>query len=222
MSSDKRVSNRDPKGRGTKESALSRRAFVKTGSIYGAGLVLALHLPRPAAAKAAAASAKPVVLSPGEWRAVEAITARIIPTDHEPGAREANCVNFIDKAIANEDAEAVPLYKGGLAALEGVARARFGAVFASLEAGQQDAILSDLEQDKVPEWKIGAELPAPLFFETLRIHTIVGFLADPSYGGNQDYAGWRVAGYPGPRHRRGGFTPDQVEGKAPIVPIWER
>ena len=95
--------SRDGKG-------LTRRAFVQRGSLYGAGVIIGLSTPRPLAAKAAAESAKPVVLTPVEWAAVDAITARVIPTDHEPGAREANCVNFIDKAIAHEDAAAVPLY----------------------------------------------------------------------------------------------------------------
>lgn len=203
-------------------SGLNRRAFLQRGGIYGAGVIVALSLPRPDAARAAAASTTPVVLSPAEWATLEAATARIIPTDHEPGAREANCVNFIDKALANEDAAAVPLYRGGLAALDGVAMARHGKGFAAIEAGPQDAILADLEKGRATEWALADRLPSPMFFETVRVHTIVGFLADPSYGGNRDYAGWRVAGYPGPRHRRGGFTPEQVEGKAPIVPIWER
>ena len=203
-------------------SGLNRRAFLQRGGIYGAGVLVALNLPRPDAARAAAESTTPVVLSQADWTTLEAATARIIPTDHEPGAKEANCVNFIDKALANEDAVAVPLYKGGLAALDGVAKVRHGEAFAALEAEAQDAILGDLEKGSAAEWAIGDQLPSPIFFETLRVHTIVGFLADPSYGGNADYAGWRVAGYPGPRHRRGGFTPEQVEGKAPIVPIWER
>ncbi len=201
---------------------LSRRAFLQRGGIYGAGALVALSLPRPKAAQAAAESTDPVVLSRVEWANLEAATARIIPTDHQPGAREANCVNFIDKALANEDAVAVPLYKGGLAALVEVARARHGQGFAALDAAQQDAILADLEKGAAAEWAIADQLPSPLFFETVRVHTIVGFLADPAYGGNADFAGWRVAGYPGPRHRRGGYTPEQVEGKAPIVPIWEQ
>ncbi len=207
---------------GERQAGLDRRTFLQRGGIYGAGVLVALHLPRPDAARAAAASQSPVVLTPAEWATLEAATARIIPTDHEPGAKEAGCVNFIDKALANEDAAATPLYKGGLAALDGVARARHGAGFASLEASQQDAILADLEKGAASEWALGDRLPQPVFFETLRVHTIVGFLADPSYGGNADFAGWRVAGYPGPRHRRGGFTPEQVEGRAPVVPIWER
>jgi gluconate 2-dehydrogenase gamma chain len=200
--------------------SISRREFVGRSGLYGAGLLIALNLPRPNAARAAAESSEPVVLSADEWKTLDAITGRIIPTDHEPGAREANCVNFIDKALANEDAAAVPLYKGGLASVEQVARKRYGKAFATLEPAQQDELLSALESGAAPEWTL-AELPSPLFFETTRQHTIVAFLADPTYGGNRDFAGWKVSGYPGPRHRRGGYTPEQVEGKAPIVPVWK-
>ena len=200
---------------------VNRREFVRRSSLYGAGVLVGLNVPRPLAAEAAAKDATPVVLNATEWKTLEAVTARIIPTDHEPGALEANCVNFIDKALANEDSAAVPLYKGGLAVLNGIATSRFVKSFAALDGAQQDSILADLEAGRAAEWTIGDQLPSPVFFETLRVHTIVGFLADPSYGGNRDFSGWRVAGDPGPRHRRGGFTPDQVEGKAPIIPVWE-
>ena len=48
-----------------------------------------------------------------------------------------------------------------------------------------------------------------------------GFLCDPMYGGNRDYAGWKVTGYPGRQHHRGGYTKDQMLGKEPIVPVWK-
>jgi gluconate 2-dehydrogenase gamma chain len=200
---------------------MNRRDFVRRTGLYGVGVLAGFHLPRPDAARAAAESSAPAVLSAAEWKSLEALTARVIPTDHQPGAREAHCVNFIDKALANEDAAAVPLYKGGLAALDGVAIARSEKPFAELEAKQQDAILRDVDAGTAAEWTL-EQLPSPLFFETARQHTIIAFLADPSYGGNRDYAGWKVSGYPGPRHRRGGFTPGQVEGTEPIVPIWDR
>jgi gluconate 2-dehydrogenase gamma chain len=82
-------------------------------------------------------------------------------------------------------------------------------------------VLTALESGKASDWPL-ASLPSPLFFETLRLHTIVGFLADPKYGGNRDHAGWRVSGYPGPRHQLGGYTPEQLAGSAPIVASWER
>lgn len=200
---------------------ISRRHFMTRTGLYGAGVLVGLQIPRPNAARAAAESSAPEVLSASEWRVLEAITIRILPTDHEPGAREANCVNFIDKALVHEDAAALPLYRGGLAATEGVAEARFGRSFPELDAAEQDAILADLEAGTAKEWGLADQLPSALFFESVRIHTIVGFLADPAYGGNRNFAGWRVAGYPGPRHRRGGYTPEQVEGKAKIVPVWE-
>lgn len=200
---------------------MNRRDFVRRTGLYGVGVLAGLHLPRPDAARAAAESSAPAVLSTGEWSCLEALTARVIPTDHQPGASEAHCVNFIDKALAHEDAAALPLYRGGLAALDGVAIARSEKPFVDLEAEHQDAILRDVDAGTAAEWTL-EQLPSPLFFETARQHTIIAFLADPSYGGNRDYVGWKVSGYPGPRHRRGGFTPAQVEGSEPIVPIWDR
>lgn len=38
-----------------------------------------------------------------EWNTVEAVSARIIPTDHDPGAREARVVVFIDRYLSGID-----------------------------------------------------------------------------------------------------------------------
>ena len=130
---------------------VNRREFVRRSSLYGAGVLVGLNTPRPLAAEAAARDATPVILNATEWKTLEAVTARIIPTDHEPGALEANCVNFIDKALANEDAAAVPLYKGGLAVLDGIANTRFVRPFASLDEAQQDSILADIEAGSATE-----------------------------------------------------------------------
>ena len=194
---------------------VSRRRFVRDVGLYGAGAWLSLHVPRPAAAEAAAASTAPATLSPAEWKTLEAITGRLIPSDEQPGAIEANCVNFIDKALAHEDAEARPLYQLGLAGSDTVSAARFGKPFAELGPEHQDQVLASLERGDADGWP-DTDVTAPLFFETVRVHTIVGFLADPKYGGNRDEVGWRLVGYPGPRHRVGGYTPAQVEGREPI------
>ena len=42
----------------------------------------------------------PIFFSQEEWDTIEAATARIIPTDHHPGAREARVVRFIDRMLA--------------------------------------------------------------------------------------------------------------------------
>jgi hypothetical protein len=41
---------------------------------------------------------------------IEAMTAQIIPTDDTPGAREAHCVYFIDRALATFAKNSQPAY----------------------------------------------------------------------------------------------------------------
>jgi gluconate 2-dehydrogenase gamma chain len=200
-------------------SGRTRREFLRETTLYGGSLWIALSLPRPQAARAAAASSQPAALSPAEWRTLEAITGRILPTDQEPGAIEAGCVNFIDKALAHEDAAARPLYALGLAGTDAVARHRFGRPFVLLAAEEQDQVLVALEQGGAPGWPEGAPASA-VFFASVRAHTVIGFLADPKYGGNRDFVGWKLVGYPGPRHHLGGYRPDQMLGKAKLKTIW--
>jgi gluconate 2-dehydrogenase gamma chain len=196
---------------------LSRRQLLTRGLWLGGAAALQVQLPRALAA--AAASKSPEVLSTREWKIVEAITARLIPTDHEPGAVEAGCVNFIDKALANEDTDHRPLYRDGLRGLDAVARAHAGKPFVALPPAQQDAVLAALEDGKAAGWSEATPRPEE-FFEQVWQHTIWGFLADPKYGGNRNFAGWRVLGYPGGRHLLGGYTPQQMAGSAKVEAAW--
>jgi gluconate 2-dehydrogenase gamma chain len=198
---------------------ISRRDFFARTIVYGGAVWVFVNLPRPRALAAAAESAKPLVLAGNDWQTVEAITGRIIPTDELPGAIEAGCVNFIDKALANEDAALKAVYQAGLAGIEAVSRGRFGKPFTALVGKDQDQVLAALESGKAKGWP-GGEVGSQQFFETVRMHTIWGFLADPRHGGNRDYVGWKVVGYPGPRHHQGGYTPEQMLGKAKIKTIW--
>lgn len=199
---------------------ITRRDFLLQSALYGGALWAALNVPRPRALAAAATSTTPLVLSPEHWTLVEAISARIIPSDDEPGAREAGVVNFIDKALAHEDATLAPVYAAALPGVDAVATKRFGKPFTALAPAEQDEILAALESGKADGWP---KIPVPPsdFFAAVRAHTVFGFLCDPSYGGNRDYVGWKVVGYPGRQHHRGGYTPEQMLGKEPIVPVWK-
>jgi gluconate 2-dehydrogenase gamma chain len=201
------------------EGGLTRRALLQHGTLVGGAALLAGWVPFPRAAKAAAESSEPAVLSPRQWLVLEAMTARIIPTDAQPGAREAGCVNFIDKALANEEAAALPLYQAALAATDAASTSIHGASFIDLTPEQQDAVLARLESGTAKGWPAEAP-PSPVFFEAVRAHTVIGFLADPKYGGNRDFSGWKVTGYPGPRHRLGGYSAEQMSGKAPVRTVW--
>ena len=202
----------------TANRGLTRRRFLGRGALCGGSFWLLWNLPRPLALKAARQSTDRLVLSEAEWELVEAITGRIIPTDEEPGAVEAGCVNFIDKALAYEEAGQRDLYHLSLRAIDDAALARFEDRFTALTAGQQDELLAAVESGQLPGWP--SRTSSQTFFQVVCTHTVIGFLADPSYGGNRDYAGWRLIGYPGPRHEFGGYTPEQMVGEAEIQTVW--
>jgi len=202
-----------------KKSELSRRQLLVRSLWVGGGIAAGFQLPRPRAVAAAAASDTPLIFSAAEWATAEAITARLIPTDHEPGAVEAGCVNFIDKALANEDADLRSLYTAGLLGIDAVAQADGGDRFVSLPAEKQDVVLRALEDGNAAAWPAG-EPTSPEFFAQIWQHTLWGFLAEPKYGGNRDFAGWRVMGYPGGRHKLGGYTREQMAGTAKVESVW--
>ena len=176
--------------------AVSRRDFVS--ALGAAWITAAMACSRADSAAAAetasapaSASASPPLAPPHDSSAsqpqrlqhfsaaqgveLEAITARIIPTDDTPGAREAGVVYFIDQGMRTFAKDQAKVFDDGLAAVaKEVARKHRGETkFSALTAAQQDAILRGMERTP--------------FFGALRFATIAGFLALPKYGGNKDY-----------------------------------
>jgi Gluconate 2-dehydrogenase subunit 3 len=140
--------------------------------------------------------AKLEVLSPEQARQVEAVASQIIPTDDLPGAREAGVVYFIDRALKTFASDTLPVYQAGLAHLNELTSAKYRGTksFADATVEQQEAVLTDLATGQGNEQRrLGAQRDGD-FFQTVRIHTILGFLVDPSAGGNRDYVGWKVIG----------------------------
>ncbi|HQZ03053.1 MAG TPA: gluconate 2-dehydrogenase subunit 3 family protein [Thauera sp.] len=194
----------------------TRRDFVKTLGIC----LVAVGIPRPLTALAAARAHGQVSFDATEWRCVEAICADIIPADQDPGATEGNCTNFIDKALSAEDSLALPLYRDALAAIDGLCLKAHGRVFADLAAPDRAHVLNEMAQGTLAGWTETLARPQD-FFATVRFHTLLGFISDPKYGGNDNYVGWKLMGFPGPMHEVGGVSPEQMLGQKPVVPIWE-
>jgi gluconate 2-dehydrogenase gamma chain len=146
---------------------------------------------------AQAASAAPYAnLTSAEGAVLEAIVARLIPADaNGPGALEAGAARYIDGALGDALAAQRPFYSAGLAALDAYSRSRAGTSFAALEPSRQDELLTDLEQNRAA----GFTPSASAFFELVLGHTLEGTFGDPHYGGNQDFIGWELIGYPGLR-----------------------
>jgi Gluconate 2-dehydrogenase subunit 3 len=186
----------------------SRREMLRRGVVLGAITTI------PANLLAQAARNEPYVnLTATEAAALEAVVARLIPTDaNGPGALEAGAVRYIDGALGDALAAQRPAYAAGLAALEAYARSTAGREFAALAPEQQDALLTDLEQNRAGGFSGGSAA----FFDLVLGHTFEGTFGDPHYGGNQHYIGWELVGYPGLRLA---VTAEQQRMNAALEPI---
>lgn len=169
----------------------SRRAVLRGGAAVGAVTALPPRVWLKAQAAAPYAN-----LTPAEAATLEAVVGRLIPADASgPGALEAGAARYIDGALGSALAAQRPAYAGGLAALEAYARATAGAPFAALPPERQDAVLTDVEQNRAT----GFTPSSGAFFDLVLGHTLEGTFGDPSYGGNRDFIGWELLGYPGLR-----------------------
>ena len=174
---------------------LSRREMLKRMVVAGA--VASLPAPRATVAAAQPAAAEAFEsLTAREGATLQAVVARLIPADERgPGALEAGAATYIDRALTGPLAASLEAYRGGLAALDRYAQSARGRAFAALDPGDQDGLLRDLEANAAPEFGSGAAG----FFNLVLTHTIQGTFSDPAHGGNVEFIGWRMLGYPGVR-----------------------
>lgn len=183
---------------------ISRRNFIFRTSTGISAAWLSAHWPAVLAAathaRHMAQSETPLkfqFFTPEEAKEIDAIAARIIPSDATPGAREAGAVYFIDHALTTFAVDDQQIYKDGLPALQSRVRELFPAVdkFSSASPEQQDEVLRSIDDhspsSRRPFRPAGAHTS---FFETARLHTIIAFLIDPESGGNRNGVGWKVVG----------------------------
>ncbi len=137
-----------------------------------------------------------VSLTPPEAETLRAIVARLIPADENgPGALEARADRYIDRALSGALKSERPAYTSGLAALNAYAQSSKRVPFAKLSPMDQDAVLTDVQQNRATGFTGNSEQ----FFNLVRTHTIRGTFSDPFYGGNANFIGWDLIGYPGAR-----------------------
>ena len=189
---------------------VSRRDLLKRAGMAGAAFTI------PSSAKAT--EGRPPALSEGpvpqggsrvEWRRepienltaeeadlLEAICARIIPSDASgPGAREARAAHYIDRALGGALKESREAYRAGFAAFDRYCRSSRRAPFTELSERDQDSVLIDVETGAAT----GFAGSSAQFFAMVRTHTLQGTFGDPYYGGNANFVGWDLIGYPGIR-----------------------
>lgn len=151
----------------------------------GLGVLADIAAAQKYARQAAQSSTPPPfeVLDASTAAEIDALTSQIIPSADGPGAREAGVIYFIDRALATFDAGEREAYRAGMASIQEKRAQLFpnSTNIAGLAPSQQIALMQAIEKSG--------------FFELLRTHTLLGFLGDPSYGGNRDRVGWKHIGF---------------------------
>ena len=168
----------------------SRRSVLVSAVSGLSSIWLATHWPAILAAKEhadnLAEAGRPTTFgffSPEQAVEVESVAAQIIPKDDTPGAREAGTIYFIDHILTTFEKDKQATYTQGLKDLRAKTTELFPNVdkFSESKPEQQIQVLKAMEKTT--------------FFVLVRQHTIVGFFANPEYGGNQDKIGWNLIGF---------------------------
>jgi hypothetical protein len=185
---------------------LSRRNFLSRAGGAVSAVWLSTHWPAIVSASEhahqaakSAAPAKFQFFTPEQATEIDAIAARIIPSDETPGAREAGVVYFIDRALVTFAVDDQKTYREGLPGLQARVRELFPNVekFSGATPEQQDQVLQSFDAHSGAEGRLyRPNASAAPFFETVRVHTLIGFLIDPDSGraGNRDGIGWKLIG----------------------------
>src|SRR6185503_16181134 len=206
----------------------NRRAFLVgdvAGAAAGAGAVATAALvsnseartqPEGGVDSLSNAARQGAFFNAGDAATVAAFAERLMPgAPGKPGATDANVLNYIDLALAGAYTDQQVFYRHGLAALEAHCQKAYAETFAKLSPEQQDETIRALEEGKAETFTWPQ---ARAFFDTLRTHTMEGMFADPIYGGNKDFAGWQLVGFPGVQLI---YTANELESRQPftIAPI---
>ena len=155
-------------------------------------------------------------------RTIAAFAERLMPgAPDKPGAADAGVLNYIDLALAGAYADQQEFYRQGLTQLDAHCMATYGKPFRNLGPAQQDETIATLEHGKTGAFTWPA---AQAFFNTVHRHTLEGLFSDPVYGGNRDFAGWRLVGFPGAQMQ---FTEEDMQSREaftrePIVGMQSR
>ncbi len=133
-----------------------------------------------------------------EGETVEAMVARIVPGDEsDPGAREADVLTYIDRALSGAYRDWQAAYREGIRALNAYTVGKYGRNFGQLADSDQDVVIAALERGSVASIDASG---GTQFFQMVWAHTIEGMFCDPTYGGNRNAVGWKLLGYPGTQY----------------------
>jgi gluconate 2-dehydrogenase gamma chain len=155
--------------------------------------------------------------TPDHARLITAIVDTLVPADDSgPGGSEAGVDTYIAGVVRDNEAMR-GMYEPSLDALDAYATASAGANFADLDLEGRTKVLKALEAGEAE----GGFVPdAATFFAILHHNMLEGLFGDPQYGGNVDFAGWKLVGYRGVKLVQA--AADQAIDGAPERPLTGR
>jgi hypothetical protein len=114
-----------------------------------------------AAVQAKKAAPRLKVLTPAQYKTVDALVEAIIPRDERsPGAREARVADYIDLLLGEAEAPLRTRWLAGLTALDAEAVTRFRVPFVRLSEEQTTALLTDISRyETAMPAEAGLEVP---------------------------------------------------------------
>ena len=204
-------------------AALVPEALAKTSGHDGPMHVLAANdVAKHDAMMPAMSGGHGAFFNDDDARTIAAFTERLIPgAPGKPGATDAGVLNYIDLALAGAYADEQDFYRRGIIALDAHCVAAYGKPFRHISTAQQDEAIAAIERGNTIAFTWPA---AQAFFNTVHRHTMEGMFADPIYGGNKNFAGWILVGFPGAQMQ---FTTEDMLSKEaftrePIVGLQSR
>lgn len=170
----------------------ARRSFLRaSGGATGAawlttcwpGIAAAAQHAHEMMAADTADRSKFLLLTASQARDVDAIASQIVPSGATPGAHEAGVVYFVDQVHAGVFKQEAAGFVERLGAFQKACARHHPGEGAFADFGQevQFGFLKHMEH-------------TPLFGE-MRFLTVLGLLANPSYGGNAGKSGWNLVGF---------------------------
>jgi gluconate 2-dehydrogenase gamma chain len=187
------------------QRAPTRRDLFKLAGAAATTVTVATQAPGVAAEQRPRPRPRPAreplrALTAHEADLLDRIAELLVPSDeHGPGATEARAVRYIDRALAGALTDQREAYRVGLTALEAYARKARGAPFLQLTETNQISLLIDVESGTATGANVGFAGSSAAFFALVRGHVMQGTFGDPIYGGNDNFVGWDLLGYPGVR-----------------------
>jgi gluconate 2-dehydrogenase gamma chain len=191
---------------GLSDASISRRSLISSAAISGAAIAGAAFVPLAALTTTApvvsgqttsgqTVPAVSTALSIEQRKILEAFIDRLVPKDENgPGALECGAADYIDRCLAGYLAPEKSMFIEGLSNVNAFGLRTQGAAFADLSAEKRDIVLVAIDTNQA----LNGQAPNLRgFFNRVRRLTLEGMFSDPVYGGNKNFAGWDLIGYPG-------------------------